>query len=380
VLGIGKKVSDQAANGIRTTRWTAEKPVSFPTIIFGDYLSAVSDHIVKKSDGTPIPVTVYVDKVSTNALDTRILDTKGTQGTQAELDEMRAAGASGARDIRGKQLGPIAVQAAVAIELYQKIYGVDYPYAKLDLVADPLGSFYGQAPSSIIYLGFGVFRGEGTVAAGGMFGGGANIAKFNKDVVAHETGHQWWGSVICNANQRNYWFVETLAELSSALYVEKVFGRRSTTRRSRSGATTVMKFDQVTERQNNYTVWAGDGRLPLGAVEHLRQGALRVSHLPLDVRRREVLRSLKSMRRSFSTRRSSRGTSRPSWKRSSAGTWTGFSTSGSAASAAAVRAELHDAQERAGQVDRRRERSSSAWCTEVQGPDCRASSTGEWRR
>jgi hypothetical protein len=258
VLGIGRKVSDEAANGIRTTRWTAEKPVSFPTIIFGDYLSAVSDHIVKKSDGTPIPVTVYVDKVSTNALDTRILDTKGNQGTQAELDEMRAAGASGARDIRGKQLGPIAVQAAVAIELYQKIYGVDYPYAKLDLVADPLGSFYGQAPSSIIYLGFGVFRGEGTVAAGGMFGGGANIAKFNKDVVAHETGHQWWGSVICNANQRNYWFVETLAELSSALYVEKVFGRKKYDEKVAEWRDNVMKFDQVTSVQNNYTVWGGE--------------------------------------------------------------------------------------------------------------------------
>jgi aminopeptidase N len=258
VLGIGKKVSDDAADGIRTTRWTAEKPVSFPTIIFGDYLSAVSDHIVKKSDGTPIPVTVYVDKVSTNALDTRILDTKGTQGTQAELDEMRSAGASGARDIRGKQLGPIAVQAAIAIELYQQIYGVDYPYAKLDLVADPLGSFYGQAPSSIIYLGFGVFRGEGQVAAGGMFGGGSSIARFNKDVVAHETGHQWWGSVICNANQRNYWFVETLAEVSSALYVEKVFGRKKYDEKVAVWRDNVMKFDQVTSVQNNYTVWGGE--------------------------------------------------------------------------------------------------------------------------
>ncbi len=258
VLGIGRKVSDEAADGIRTTRWTADNPVSFPTIIFGDYLSAVSDHIVKKSDGTPIPVTVYVDKVSTQALDTKILDTKGTQGSMSDAQELGEAYQSGARDIRGKQLGPIAVQAAVAIELYQQIYGIDYPYAKLDLVADPLGSFYGQAPSSIIYLGFGVFRGEGQVAAGGMFGGGSNIAKFNKDVVAHETGHQWWGSVICNANQRNYWFVETLAEVSSALYVEKVFGRKKYDEKVAIWRDNVMKFDQVTSVQNNYTVWGGE--------------------------------------------------------------------------------------------------------------------------
>ena len=258
VLGVGKKVSDEAVDGIRTTRWTAEKPVSFPTIIFGTYLSAVSDHIVKKSDGTPIPVTVYADKISTNALDTKVLDTKGAQGSQADLDDFQAAGAGGARDIRGKQLGPIAVQAAVAIELYQKIYGVDYPFAKLDLVADPLGSFYGQAPSSIIYLGFGVFRGEGTVAAGQMFRGGSNIAKFNKDVVAHETGHQWWGSVVANANQRNYWFIETMAEVSSALYVESVFGKKKYNEKVAVWRDTVLKNDQVTSVQNNYTVWAGE--------------------------------------------------------------------------------------------------------------------------
>jgi hypothetical protein len=255
VLGIGKKISDDVADGVRTTRWTAGHPVSFPTIIFGDYLSATSDHIVKKSDGTPIPVTVYVDKVSTHALDTKVLDSGGTID---DFNEMQRAGATGARDIRGKQLGPIAVQAAVAIDLYQKIYGIDYPFAKLDLVADPLGSFYGQAPSSIIYLGFGVFRGEGTVAAGGMFGGGASISRFNKDVVAHETGHQWWGSVIANANQRNYWFIETMAEVSSALYVESVFGKKKYDEKVAIWRDTILKNDQVTSVQNNYTVWAGD--------------------------------------------------------------------------------------------------------------------------
>jgi hypothetical protein len=121
-----------------------------------------------------------------------------------------------------------------------------------------LGSFYGQAPSSIIYLGFGVFRGEGTVAAGGMFSGGSNIAKFNKDVVAHETAHQWWGSVIANANQRNYWFVETMAEVSSALYVESVFGRKKYDEKVAIWRDTILKNDQVTSVQNNYTVWPGE--------------------------------------------------------------------------------------------------------------------------
>ena len=111
-----------------------------------------------------------------------------------------------------------------------------------------------------------------------------NIAKFNKDVVAHETGHQWWGSVICNANQRNYWFVETLAEVSSALYVEKVFGKKKYEEKVAEWRDNVMKFDQVTSVQNNYTRLGWGRRLPLRPVEHLQQGPVRVPHVSIDVR------------------------------------------------------------------------------------------------
>ena len=118
----------------------------------------------------------------------------------------------------------IGEQAVNSINLYREISGVDYPYGELNIVADPQGTFYGQAPSSLIYLGFGVFRGEGMVAAD--FGGGTQIAKFNKSVVAHEVGHQWWGATITNANSRNYWFVETMAEYFSAIFLEQVYGRQ----------------------------------------------------------------------------------------------------------------------------------------------------------
>jgi peptidase M1-like protein len=252
VLGIGKKLEDTVVNGIRTTRWTSESPVSFSTVIFGDYISGnTGKYKATKKDGTEIPVNVYVDKTSTAALDTQF-------SSAADVQEFNEAAATGARDIRGKQLGPIATQAAVALNLYKEIYDIDYPFAKLDLVADPEGTFYGQAPSSIIYLGFGVFRGEGEVAAGGLFAGGSRITKFNKDVVAHETGHQWWGSVIVNSNQRNYWFVETLAELSSAVYVERVHGKKKYLEKIDEWRRTVMDNEQVTSVQNNYTVWAGE--------------------------------------------------------------------------------------------------------------------------
>jgi len=54
--------------------------------------------------------------------------------------------------------------------------------------------------------------------------GGTNISRFKEEVVAHEVGHQWWGGLVANANRRHYWFVESLAEYSAALYVEALAG------------------------------------------------------------------------------------------------------------------------------------------------------------
>src|SRR5206468_2657590 len=112
-------------------------------------------------------------------------------------------------------------QAANSLNLYSSIYGTEYPYGKLDLVNDPVGPpFYGQSPSSLIYLGNGVFISQGR--AGDV--GGSNLTKFNRDVIAHEVAHQWWGSLTPNFNQENYWFVESLAEYSSSLYVQESEG------------------------------------------------------------------------------------------------------------------------------------------------------------
>ena len=229
----------------------------FPTVIFGDYVSDdAGDYKATKTDGTPIPVHVYVDKGSLGGLNQNFKKFDDVVDTVNRFEE-------GARDIRGKQLRAIATQASVALNLYKELYGVDYPFAKLDLVADPAGSFYGQAPASLIYLGFGVFRGEGEVASAQAIElstrGGADLTKFNKDVVAHETAHQWWGGLVTNANDRNYWFVESLAELSSALYVERTQGKKKYLEKVADWRKVIMDNDPLSSVQNGYTTWAGEG-------------------------------------------------------------------------------------------------------------------------
>jgi hypothetical protein len=245
VLGIGRKTSESKADGVTTTTWLGESPVNFPTVIFGDYLTDTprKDLIAKRLDGSKIDVNIYVDKESTHALDSG------------------AAADSGARDIRGSQLQAKADEAANALNLFSNIFGVDYPFHKLDLVNDPLGFLYGQSPSSIIYLGFAVFRSEAA------FGHDASLSRFLKEVVPHEVGHQWWGAVVVNANSRNYWFVESLAEYSSALFVEAINSdpkkpdkaRKAYLAKVADWRRNILESGMIGSVQNASALWSGNG-------------------------------------------------------------------------------------------------------------------------
>jgi hypothetical protein len=251
-LGIGRKVSEKVDGDVMTTRWVSDSPVEFPTIIFGKYESDVSKVEAKKADGTPIPVTVFVDEVSMGQLNIDV-------NSQSQANEFVDAFNTGSRGIRGKQLRPIATQAVTAINYYRDISGLDYPYGELNLVNDPAPALYGQSPSSLIYLGSFVFRGEGTMAGDTLIGGGgANVSKFLKSVVAHEVGHQWWGSRIANANGRNYWFVESLAEYFSALWLEEGYGRKEYLEQVAEWRKRILEIDQKVSVQNASVLWGGE--------------------------------------------------------------------------------------------------------------------------
>ncbi|MCP3981652.1 MAG: M1 family metallopeptidase [bacterium] len=260
LLGIGKKVHESTEGGVTSSRWVAESPVEFPSIIFGKYQSVAPKAIqAKKLDGTPIPIAVHVDEVSKMQLDASIQ-------TFDDAKEFGDAARTGARGIRSGQQRSIGEQAAAAINIYAEVSGVDYPYGELNLVNDPAPALYGQAPSSLIYLGSWVFRGEGTMSGDTVLGGGGkNISKFLKSVTAHEVGHQWWGSRVANANGRNYWFVETLAEYFSAIYLERTGGPKEYQEQVDEWRRVVLDRDMRSSVQNASVLWAGEN--PGGAYQ-----------------------------------------------------------------------------------------------------------------
>jgi hypothetical protein len=233
VLGIGRKDSDKVENGVRVAHFVADNPVEFPCVAYGDFDKTESEVVAKKIDGTRIPVNVYVEK-----------------GGIPQYDGTRM------RDIIPVNKSTVldrANEAANSLNLYREIYGVDYPYGKLDLVNDPLSFFYGQSPSSLVFLGESDFWSQGS--AGDV--GGANLSKFNREVVPHEVAHQWWGSLIPNRNDGNYWFVESLAEYSCALYVEATEGWKAYLDKVGEWRRAVLDTDLEASVQDAAIMWSG---------------------------------------------------------------------------------------------------------------------------
>ena len=230
ILGVGHRESERVEGDVRISHWKAESPVNFPTIIMGKYRSDTAKFDAYKKDGkTVIPVRVSVDEASFANF-----------------------------GIRGTELREVAEQAANSINLYTEVSGLEYPFGELNLVNDARGGLYGQAPSSIIYLGSAVFIGEGELANNPGFTDPSQISKFKRSVIPHEVGHQWWGNTIANANDRNYWFVESLAEYFSALYVEQAFGWDAYVDKVKEWRSNVLNSNLKANVQNASTLFAGE--------------------------------------------------------------------------------------------------------------------------
>jgi hypothetical protein len=208
-LGPGTKISEKVEGSLHVSHWKNQFPLTFPTVIFGDYHEDTPKIKATRADGTEIPVHVYVDKTAA----TQITTVK----TVDDIRDYYVDIAAGRFGVRTSQLRPLADQAVNALNLYREVYGVEYPYGKLTLVNSPYMAGEGQSPCSMVYLSSDSFRGEGELAL--LYNG---HTRFFKTLVAHEVGHQWWGGLFNNLNQYNYWFIESLAEYSSALWMEAV--------------------------------------------------------------------------------------------------------------------------------------------------------------
>jgi hypothetical protein len=180
-ISIGSRLEEEITGGHRYTEWAADYAVNFPTIIIGKYY----DPVVREVDG--VKITGYMTKTFED-------------GLTPSRDDMK----------------PHVDRAADSLRLFADLYGVPYPYDELKLVGTPSQFLSAQSPSSIVYVGSGLFLPPAMQV--NMFESSGLDPKNVSLVTPHEIAHQWWGGIVSNRNNDHYWFVESMADVGACYY------------------------------------------------------------------------------------------------------------------------------------------------------------------
>ncbi len=214
LLATGKKISrpvsesSSGAGGEKVSHWVSERPIPVAGFNLGRYARA------EAKSGTVV-VEAYA--------------TKGVEKTfpkpQAEIVEPPALAPrvttpepmvvqplppSPARDLQD-----VADRAARAIDTFSEWFG-PYPYSSLELTQMP--GDLSQGWPSLVFLASGAFlnpQEQHDLRLDPV------AAELNRQVVAHETAHQWWGDLVVWKSYRDQWLAEGLANYASLLLLEQ---------------------------------------------------------------------------------------------------------------------------------------------------------------
>jgi len=117
------------------------------------------------------------------------------------------------------RLKKVASEVASAMEFMASRFG---PPAMPHLTVSPIPATFGQGFPGLIYLSTMAYIGN---LPGPRTAASAQRELFFQDVLeAHEVAHQWWGNRVCVGSYRDYWLMESLANYSALLYLEKSKG------------------------------------------------------------------------------------------------------------------------------------------------------------
>jgi hypothetical protein len=176
-IALGRKMHEEVVDGYRYTEWGSKHTFNFPTMIIGQYHEPID------MEASGIDVTGYVPKTIMQV------------------------------SVGNKALRPEVQMAVNAVNIFSRMFQAAYPFEAMKVISAPEQFSWAQAPSSMIYVGQLFLLSDAEVAAWM----GANPSEFRGTTV-HEVSHQWWGGRVSSINTFHYWWVEGLAEMSTAIY------------------------------------------------------------------------------------------------------------------------------------------------------------------
>jgi len=202
LVANGTLVDDRTEGDWRITRRKLDTPVRFVGFNLGDFQALSSSAGGYKID-------VYANRHLESALEPKTAPSLQTGGSGAKADVEAAP-----------RLELVAKSVADTVEFMAAEFGAPtLPH----LSVTPIPGTFGQGFPGLVYLSTLAYvnpeqRPEALRDPA--------LETFFSDLIeAHETAHQWWGNMVVPAGYQDEWLIESLANYSALLMIEKKRGR-----------------------------------------------------------------------------------------------------------------------------------------------------------
>lgn len=200
VVATGAVVDDHIDGDTHITHRKTDAPVRFAGFNLGDFQSV------------SVAPSGYKIDVYANRHVEAALETKGSQATLATRPSNPAP-----------RLELIAKDVANAVEFMTEKFGPPpLPYLSIT----PIPGTFGQGFPGLVYISTLAYLNSEQRPPSMRDRAGETF--FSELIEAHETAHQWWGNMVVAAGYQDDWLIESLANYSALLLIEKNKGSQIT--------------------------------------------------------------------------------------------------------------------------------------------------------
>ncbi|HUS05391.1 MAG TPA: M1 family aminopeptidase [Bryobacteraceae bacterium] len=222
LVATGDVVSDRTEGEVRITRRVTSSPVRFAGFNLGQY---------EKASQTRPGYTIQVvgNKKLEAALVPRAADTTPLPPGFPQIGRREPRRPAEAMPLPSiitpnpvSRLQQLASEVGSAVEFMVQHFG---PLPVKTLTVSPIPGTFGQGFPGLLYLSTLTYLTPEERPA--SIRSGAIQTFFSDILFAHETAHQWWGNLVTASAYQDDWLMESLANYSALMFLEKRKGRKA---------------------------------------------------------------------------------------------------------------------------------------------------------
>lgn len=191
LVATGKQVSSTVTNGVRTTRFVTDKPISRAGFNLGRFVSATAT-------AGPVAIQAY-----------------GARHVEQSMADAEAR--AGKKPEPARETQQIADRAATTVDFLSAELD-PFPYSTLAITQLP--GLISQSWPGLVYLSSAAFLSPDERRAVGIRDPYIELL-LSRLMLSHEAAHQWWGDAVDWVSYRDEWIVEALANYCALMMLDK---------------------------------------------------------------------------------------------------------------------------------------------------------------